>query len=389
MEKVEMTIIGAGAVGTAVAYELSKAGREVFVFEKNEGVTKGENQSSRNSGVIHSGVYYDRKTRPLKARLTPLGNRLLYDFCHRHHVPHLPCGKLIVAASESDRENLEIHLRRAWDNGVEARMLNSREVEAKEPNVKALSAIYLPSAGVIDPTRLVYTLYALASNNGARFVAGAEVISATRRAEGSVLTVRYPDGQEDSFLSQKVVNCAGLYADRVARMFDSDSPYRVDPIRGESARIYRSKRWELISSMNIYPAPFQVETPMGKYWVVGVHLTPTIEPAPEGGWTAGPVTTVGPITFPAKGREDFGGEFKPMADYFEKASRYFPGLEESDLEPHQAGVLAYLAGQQDWVVIRDRKHPKCLHMLGIDSPGLTACLALAEHIGGLVSKIES
>jgi L-2-hydroxyglutarate oxidase LhgO len=107
MDTVDITIVGAGVVGTAIAHELSKTGHEVFVIEKNPGVTQGENQSSRNAGVIHSGLFYDQATRPLKSGLCPLGVRMLYDFCERHDVPHLRCGKLVVATSEKDVENLE------------------------------------------------------------------------------------------------------------------------------------------------------------------------------------------------------------------------------------------------------------------------------------------
>ncbi|MBW1775168.1 MAG: FAD-dependent oxidoreductase, partial [Deltaproteobacteria bacterium] len=140
MDIVENTIIGAGVVGTAVAHELSKAGREVFVIEKNPGVTQGENQSSRNAGVIHSGLFYDQATRPLKAELCPLGVRMLYDFCQSHDVPHLCCGKLVVATAEKDRPNLEHYMAQARANGVEFRMLNRDEVAAREPNVQAVGA---------------------------------------------------------------------------------------------------------------------------------------------------------------------------------------------------------------------------------------------------------
>src|SRR4030065_2725882 len=113
MDPVDITVAGGGVVGPAIAHELSKRGREVFVIEKHPGVTRGENQSSRNAGVIHSGVFYDQAASPLKAGLCPLGVRMLYDFCERHDVPHLRCGKLVVATSEIDLKNLECYMTQA------------------------------------------------------------------------------------------------------------------------------------------------------------------------------------------------------------------------------------------------------------------------------------
>jgi len=380
MDIVDTTIIGAGVVGTAVAHELSKTGREVFVIEKNPGITQGENQSSRNAGVIHSGLFYDHATRPLKARLCPLGNQMLYEFCRRHDVPHLRCGKLVVATSEKDLPNLELYLEQAGANGVEARMLNSEQVAAKEPNVRAIGALDLPSAGVIEPTKLVYELFTLASNYGAHFLTHTELTAIRSHPKGIELTVRNRDGDEDTFLSKEVINSAGLYADEVARMLDNDSPYQIDPLRGEFARFYRTKRPELMCATNVYPSPFKVELPTGSYWTVGTHITPIIEPASDGSWAAGPVTIVGPIGGPARNKEDFDGEFKPMADYSKEVSAFFPGIKESDLEPQHAGVLAVLSGHQDWFISRSRKHPGFVHLLGMDSPALTACLALADYV---------
>jgi L-2-hydroxyglutarate oxidase LhgO len=388
MDVVETTIIGAGVVGTAVAHELSKNGREVFVIEKNPGVTRGENQSSRNPGVIHSGLYYDQATRPLKAELCVLGNQMLYAFCRAHEVPHLRCGKLMVATSESDWPNIELYLARARANGVEARMLDREEVTDREPNVQILGALYLPSTGVVDPTRLVYQLFILASNHGAHFLTETELVGIRPRVEGLELTVRNRYGSEETFLSKEMINSAGLYADEVARMLNPASQYQVDPMRCEFARFYRTKRPDLMCDMNVYPAPFKVDLPSGSYWTVGTHLTPTIEPAPNGGWTPGPIMTAGPISFPARGKEDFGGEFRPISEYFDTVSSYFPGLRESDLEPYQVGVLAYLSGHLDWLIQRDEKHPSCIHLLGMGSPALTSCLALADHVRRVIDGLS-
>jgi L-2-hydroxyglutarate oxidase LhgO len=320
----------------------------------------------------------------LKASLCPLGVRMLYDFCERHDVPHLRCGKLVVATSETDLQNLEGYMNLAKANGVEARMLNREEVTAREPNVQATGAIYLPSAGVVEPTRLVYKLFTLASNNGAHFLTNTELKALRMRPEGFELTVRHRDGEEDRFLSRKVVNSAGLYADEVARMLDPASQYRVDPLRGEFARFYVRKRPDLTCHTNVYPAPLKIELPTGSYWTVGTHITPTIESARDGSWAAGPAAIVGPINIPARGKEDFDGDFRPMAEYLSKISPYFPGVRENDLEPQHAGVLAVLAGHMDWVI--SRSHPGFINLLGMSSPALTASLALADYVRRLMEN---
>lgn len=384
MDTVDTAIIGAGVVGCAIAHDLSKTGREVFVIEKNPGVTQGENQSSRNAGVIHSGLFYDRDTRPLKAGLCPLGVRMLYDFCASHDVPHLRCGKLVVATSDEELRNLEWYMNLAKANGVEACMLGREEVTAKEPNVHAIGAIYLPGAGVVEPTRLVYKLFTLASNEGAQFLTNTELTALRIRPEGFELTVRRRSGEKDRFLSRRVVNSAGLYADEVAQMLDPGSAYRVDPLRGEFARFSVRKRSDLSCFTNIYPAPLKVELPSGSYWTVGTHITPTIETANDGSWAAGSAAIVGPLNIPARGKEDFNGEFKPMSDYFKAVSPYFPGVRESDLEPQHAGVLAVLAGHTDWVITRPQ--PGFINLLGMSSPALTASLALGDYVRRLMEN---
>jgi L-2-hydroxyglutarate oxidase LhgO len=283
-----------------------------------------------------------------------------------------------VATSEEDLKNLEYYMAQAKTNGVEARMLGREEVTAMEPNVRAIGAIHLPRAGVVEPTRLVYKLFTLASNNGGHFLTNTELTAIRMRPEGFELTVLHRDGEEDRFLSRKVVNSSGLYADEVARMLDPEPRYQIDPLRGEFARFYVRKRPDLMCRTNVYPAPLKVELPTGRYWTVGTHVTPTIETASDGSWAVGPVAIVGPLNIPARGKEDFNGEFKPMGDYFKAVSPYFPGIRESDLEPQHAGVLAVLAGHTDWVI--SRPHPGFINLLGMSSPALTACLALADHV---------
>ena len=386
-EQLEITIVGAGVIGTAVAHQLARQGREVFVIEKNPGVTQGENQSSRNSGVIHAGLYYDKDSRPLKARLCAAGNKLLYEFCKRYDLPHLACGKLVVATKQEDVPAMELYEARALNNGVPCEKISGQAARDREPLVNALAALWLPTSGIIDPTAYLHQLYALASKDGAEFMTQTEVIAAQPGPEGIEITLRYRDGATDTFLTKRLINCAGLYSDDLARLVNPDSPYSIDPMRGEAACFYRSKRPELgLGDLNVYPTPYQVHMPGGTYWTVGVHLTPTLEPVPGGGSQPGSTITVGPLNRAAKDKEDYGGEHRPMEEFHSQVASFFPGLKPDDLKPYQAGIQARLSGHQDWVLEFDAKHPACLNLLGFDSPGLTGSLAIAQEVRELLDQ---
>jgi L-2-hydroxyglutarate oxidase LhgO len=386
-DRLDITVVGAGVIGTAVAHLLARQGREVFVIEKNPGVTQGENQSSRNSGVIHAGLYYDKDTRPLKARLCAAGNTLLYEFCQKYDLPHLACGKLVVATKEEDLPAMELYRARAETNGVPCEKISGEAAREREPLVNAMAALWLPTSGIIDPTAYLHQLYALASSDGAEFLTQTEVIAAKPGPEGIEITLRYRDGATDTFLTEQLINCAGLYSDDLARMINPDSAYSIDPMRGEAACFYRTKRPELgVGDLNVYPTPYQVHMPGGTYWTVGVHLTPTLEPVAGGGAQPGSTITVGPLNMAAKDKEDYGGEHRPMAEFHQQVESFFPSLRPDDLQPYQAGIQARLSGYQDWVMEFDKKHPACLNLLGFDSPGLTGSLAIAEDVKNLLDQ---
>lgn len=378
-EQAPVCLVGAGAVGCALAWELARQGREVFVLEKNAGVSQGENQSSRNSGVIHAGLYYDPETRPLKARLCPRGVDLLYDFCARYGVSHRRCGKLVVAVGDQERPTLELYRQRSLNNGVPAEIISGSQAREMEPNVAAAAALLIPTSGVIDAAAYVHQLYALASNAGATFLTQTALTGVAAGPDGLELTVTYRDGATDSFAAGLLINSAGLYSDEVARLVDPASPYAVDPVRGEAVKFYRGKRPELgVGGMNIYPTPHKLVTNQGAYFTVGVHITPTLETGPDGVSRIGPVVTVCPLQRPAGHKDEYGGEFQPMEAFHQKVAAFFPGLRVEDLEPHQVGIQARLIGHQDWVIEFSPHEPRCLNLLGIDSPGLTASLAIAE-----------
>ncbi|MCF8032427.1 MAG: FAD-dependent oxidoreductase [Desulfarculaceae bacterium] len=378
-DAIGLTIIGAGVVGCAVARELARAGEDVLVLERNPGVTQGENQSSRNSGVIHSGLYYDQATRPLKAAMCVEGNRLLHEFCAERQVPALACGKLVVATQPEHHEVLELYEQRCHENGVPVELISGERARELEPRVACLEALLLPSAGVVDAPALVHRLYALASGHGAQFMTQTALSGAKATPEGLELSITYRDGAKDAFLTKRLVNCAGLYADEVARLLHPESPHVVDPTRSESVKFYRAKRPELgLQNMNVYPTPTVIQTDKGTHFTVGVHLTPTLAPGPDGKPALGPEVTIGPLGHASRSKEDYGGDYPPMEDFHARVAPFFPGLRAEDLQEHQVGIQPRLVNTPDFVVELCPAEPRLLSLVGIDSPGLTSSLALAK-----------
>ncbi|UCF92922.1 MAG: FAD-dependent oxidoreductase [Desulfobacterales bacterium] len=381
-----IAIIGGGIVGCCVAWELSKTQAGIFVFEKNPGITKGENQSSRNSGVNHAGINYDRKTRPLKARLCVEGNRLWYDFCERYQVPCQKTGKLIVAQDAVQNRGLDRYLRRAAENGVaDVRKISGEEVQDLEPNVKAHAALFVPTSGIFEPTALLHQVYALASNQGVEFMTATEIVALAAVAGGLRLTLCYRDGRQDSIVARRVINAAGVHAVGVARLIDPDFPIQAALTRGDSLKFYRKRRADIyLRGMNVYPAPIVVDTPTGRHHSVGVHLTPTFDRV-GAEFVIGDTVTVGPKLIPVKSLEDYQTPVPPVESFLEDLS-FFPGLTSADLESHQCGVHARLNGYPDFYIQADRTYGNVIHLLGIDSPGFTAAPAIARYVARLIDK---
>jgi L-2-hydroxyglutarate oxidase LhgO len=399
-----ITIIGAGAVGCALAHELAqRPGAEIMVVEQNERIP-GENQSSRNSGVVHAGIYYPPATEPLKARLCVEGNRRLYAFCHKYDVPCLPCGKLVVAAAEYEEEYLDEVVALARANGVPGvEKVTAARARELEPNVRARCALRVPTSGIVEAALLVRRLYDLARAHGVLFITGARVTALEPRGAGWALTYR-ARGTDETFDTDLVVNAAGLSADGIARLVDPACPHVLEPVRGEAVKFYAARRPELgVRGMNIYPAPYGYSNTTGEKAVVplaefhrllrecvvtrtvGVHLTPTFE-SQGGAYRIGQTVTVGPIKTVGIGKEDVGTGLRPAAQYLPYVQDFFPGLHESDLELHQAGVMAVRKNGSDFVIERDPARPALINLIGIDSPGLTACLAIATKVAGMVRE---
>ena len=401
-EEIYITIIGGGVIGCAIAYEISsKSKRNIVIIEKNNQI-KGENQSSRNSGVIHAGVYYPKDIEPLKARLCVEGNSLIYKFCNKYNIANKKTGKLVVATNQLEEEYLEDTYRIAQENMVPGvKIIDCKEVKKLEPNVKALSALYVPTSGIIDSVSLTDRLYRIAESSGAIFLVGNKVVQIEPFRDDFQITIKSNNGTE-VFRTKILINSAGLYSDEVAKMLNSGSTYEMNPIKGESAKFYRTKREDIsINGLNIYPVPFGYRPDGQRLNVhfsqfqklyhegkinksVGVHLTPTLD-IKGSNYSIGDTVTIGPAYSKPDGKEDY----KPTRDekyFLNMINPLFPYLKLEDISLHQTGIRAKLKGRNDFVIERDPKYQNCVNLIGIDSPGLTSSLAIAKYVKKLLEK---
>ena len=401
-EKVDITIIGAGVIGCAVAYRIASeytGSKDIVVIERNSQIN-GENQSSRNSGVIHAGVYYPSDVGPLKAKLCVEGNRMLYEFCKSHNIPHKMCGKLLIANDTLEEEYLyDVHRIASENNVPDLEIIDQNDIAILEPNVYGVKALYVPTSGVIESTSLVNKLYELSEEKEVMFLVGNEVIKIIPHNSGFEVTIESANDKE-VFQTETLINSAGLYADEIAMMVNPNCPYRMDPVKGESASFYKSARDDIsMKGLNIYPVPFgylpggerlrvgfrEFKKLFDKGKViksVGVHLTPTFELSGDE-YVIGDTVTIGPAYSTPENREDYMATKEP-AYYHSMINPFFPNIRLEEINLHQAGIRAKLAGHYDFVIERDPVHKNLINLIGMDSPGLTSSFAIADYIAKMI-----
>jgi glycerol-3-phosphate dehydrogenase len=375
MDRVNVVVIGGGVVGCAVARELSARTRDVFVLEELPKL--GMATSTRNSGVIHSGIYYPPGS--LKARMCVAGNRLTKEFCTTHGVPHVDCGKLVVASREADIEALERLAENGRRNGVEGLRLVDRErIRQREPHVAARVALEVPSTGIVAAEELVKAYARTASEQGASVLTHARVVSLEPGADAITVGVEIGDPADAGRLAREtlearcVVNAAGLYADEVAKLLGHTS-YRIYPVRGEYAEI-TGARAQLVNAL-VYPLPHADGLSLG------VHLTRTL-------WGT---VLVGPTARYLLEKNDYEKDRLPVEEFLQSALGLLPELQLADLHLAYSGIRPKLVppgghGIADFIVARDPGCPRAIHLVGIESPGLTAAPAIAQYVASLVAE---
>lgn len=375
MEQARILIIGGGVVGCAVARAVSRRWDDVFLVESLPRV--GMATSTRNSGVIHSGLYYPKGS--LKARHCLEGNRLTYEFCAALNVPHRRTGKLIVAVDAHEAEELEELKRRGEANGVVGmRIIDRAAMRASEPHVAGLAALEIPSTGILSAEDLVKAYARVAVEQGANIVTHARVEALEPQRDAIRVSLRVGDDESaarETIDAQCVVNAAGLYADEVAAMLGNHS-WRIYPVRGEYCEIRGPRVW-LINGL-VYPLPHREGLSLG------VHFTKTL-------WGT---VLVGPTARYVEDKNDYERDRLAVEDFARSAKTLLPEIAVSDLQLGYSGLRPKLVppggkGPADFVITRDPKVPRAIQLVGIESPGLTTAPSIAEHVFGLVEETLS
>ena len=375
MDRVNVVIIGGGVVGCAIACELSGRMEDVFLVEQSPRL--GMATSTRNSGVIHSGIYYPPAF--LKARFCVEGNRLTKEFCAARGVPHNNCGKIVVAQSQSEIAELEALAANGQANGVEGlKLVGPERIRQREPHIKAAAALEVPSTAIVSAEELVKAFARIATDQGASVLPNARVRKLEPRPDYIAVEIEFGNQADGENLTteiveaQCVVNSAGLYADEVAAMLGNHT-YRIYPVRGEYAEVVRA-RADLVNAL-VYPLPHHDRLSLG------VHLTKTL-------WGT---VLVGPTARYITDKNDYEHDRLPLEEFFQDARGLLPELRPEDLRLAYSGIRPKLVppggkGMADFVITRDVAHPRAIHLVGIESPGLTSAPAIARHVARLVSE---
>lgn len=361
IEQVECIVAGAGVIGLAVARALAQAGREVIIVEAADRI--GSETSSRNSEVIHAGIYYPAGS--LMARLCVEGRTLLYAYCRERGIPHRQCGKLIVATSASELEQLPDIAARAARNGVtDLRQISTAEARILEPALATTGALLSPATGIIDSHAYMMSLLGDAENAGAVLALNSPVERGQVTDDGVVVDV---GGAEPVSLACRLfVNAAGLAAPKLARRLEG-MPLALVPKEYYAKGDYFSHVGKAPFSRLIYPVPVKGG--------LGIHLTVDMAGQARFGPDIEWVDALNYDVDPAK-----------AASFYAGVRRYFPDLKDGALVPAYSGIRPKIVppevASQDFVVQGPSVHgvPGLINLFGIESPGLTASLALAKLV---------
>ena len=360
MTDVDVAIVGGGVVGLASALAMAERGASVCLLERES--RTGHGTSSRNSGVIHAGIYYPPGS--LKATLCVEGRDRLYAFCEQHDIRYTRSGKLIVAVDESEVPQLEALADRARTNGVNVALVDRDFILDKEPHVGGVTALWSPDTGSVDADGLVRTLTRLCRERDVAILVGSPLVDADVASPDAIDVIT----PHERIRAATVVNAAGLYADEVSAVLGA-TRFKIFPCRGEYAELVPSRR-DWVNGL-VYPLPHASGAGLG------VHLAKTV-------WGN---VTLGPTICYQDSKDDYEGGRLRIEDFVEPARRLLPAVTLEDLRLGSSGIRAKLHGPDkgfaDFLVERDPRNARVIQAAGIDSPGLTSALAIGERVASI------
>lgn len=376
MEQADISIIGAGIIGLAISAFVSKEDRPVYVLERNDSF--GQEASSRNSEVIHAGIYYPQDS--LKAKACVEGNRLTYEICQNNKIPYKKLGKLIVACEKGEIRRLEQLLVNGQKNGVFGlKIISQAEVKNIEPEIRAQAALYSPTTGIVDSHSLMQYFLQKAKTQGAEFVFQTEVSKIKRLNGGYEVEVHDADGTDFCFFTRVLINCAGLNSDLIAESVGIDiekEDYQLKPCKGEYLRVSSNKS-RLVRHL-IYPEPDENEISLG------IHATPDL----------GEGLRLGPDAQYIKKEEiNYNLDNAKRQKFCQAVNRFLPFIKLEDLASDTVGIRAKLQGPRepfrDFVICHEeqRGFPGLINLIGIDSPGLTSAPWIAKYVKDIIETV--
>ncbi len=371
MEQLDVVIIGAGVVGLAIACKIANKDREMYVLEQE--TNYGQGTSSRNSEVIHAGIYYPKGS--LKAELCVKANPMIYEICKENKIPHSKIGKIIIANGEEEIKQIEEIILKAKACGArDLTLIDKDYIFELEPNVRADAAILSPTTGIIDAHALMDYFYreARKKNGGDPLVLDTKVIDLEKKSDGFVVEM-ISGGEKFSVKSKMVINSAGLYSDKIAEMIGiniDEACYRIHWCKGD----YFSLTGKPPAKMLVYPPPPLDEASLG------IHTVPDLSGRLKFGPSAYYVDN---ISYNVEGSKD---------EFWKDIIKYLPMIKKEDLHPDMSGIRSKLQAPggpfRDFVIKHeyDKGYPGLINLIGIESPGLTCSPAIADMVSKMVDE---
>lgn len=371
MDKIEILIIGSGVIGLAIAEKLSGKYKDILVIDRYDSF--GRETSSRNSEVVHAGLYNPKSS--LKTELCIRGRKLLYELCDKKGIEYKKTGKIVIANTEEEIEKVNNLKKKGTENGVESlSMLTQQEISGMEPGIKCREGLFSPESGIIDTHGLMKYFEEEAANNGVSHVYNCEVVNLYKKNNSYIAEIIDTDGEKMLLESDIIINSAGLNSDKIAEITGIDiekNGYRLSPCKGEYFSVSNKHRGKI--GRLIYPVPTSVS--------LGIHVVLSLDKR----------IRLGPNAFYVD-KINYDVDNSHRDDFYNNTKSFLPFINIDDIQPDMSGIRPKLQkpGEifRDFIIKEetDNGFKGFINLIGIESPGLTSCIAIAEVVEKLITK---